>query len=120
MSAEDRQAIDERAELIEARARALATAAVDAGAPWARRLGTAADRAEGHANRGWTRQRQSPRTATATRSTSDLPTGGGSSNDAQRADRRRAQWAARQAARLATGADNDRRVSIPARAISIP
>ena len=40
MSAEDRQSIDERAELIEARALALATAAVDDGAPWARHLGT--------------------------------------------------------------------------------
>ena len=119
MSDEYRQAIDERVELIEARALALATAAVDAGAPWARRLGTAPTQP---------RARESWLVAAATVAAyrdrhqveSDLPTGGGSSNDAQRADRRRAQWAARQAARLATGADNDRRVSIPARAISIP
>jgi conjugative relaxase-like TrwC/TraI family protein len=119
MSDEYRQAIDERVQLIEARALALATAAVDAGAPWARRLGTAPTQP---------RARESWLVAAATVAAyrdrhqveSDLPTGGGSSNDAQRADRRRAQWAARQAARLATGADNDRRVSIPARAISIP
>ena len=39
MSAEDRKAIDERTELVDARALTLATAAVDAGAPWTRRLG---------------------------------------------------------------------------------
>ncbi|MGH2909081.1 MAG: MobF family relaxase, partial [Solirubrobacteraceae bacterium] len=112
MSAEYRQAIDERVELIEARALALATAAVDAGAPWARRLGTAPTQP---------RARESWLVAAATVAAyrdrhqveSDLPTGGGSSNDAQRADRLQAQRAARQAARLATGADNDHRVSIP-------
>ena len=40
MSTEHRHAIDERAELIEARARSLVAAAVDEGAAWCRRLGT--------------------------------------------------------------------------------
>jgi hypothetical protein len=40
MSAEDRQAIDQRKELIESRARALAEDAVDRGEPWTRRLGS--------------------------------------------------------------------------------
>ena len=40
MPTEHRQSIDERAELIEARARSLVAAAVDDGAPWCRRMGT--------------------------------------------------------------------------------
>ena len=87
MSFEDRQSIDERAELIEARALALATAAVGAGAPWARRLGAAPT--EPRANASWL---LAVATVAAYRERyeieSDLPTGGGSSSDAQRPDRR--------------------------------
>ncbi len=119
MSAEDRQAIDERTALIEARALALATAAVDAGAPWARRLGTAPT--EPKANESWL---LAAATVAAYRYRykieSDLPTGRGSLSDAQGVDRRRAQWAAREAQRLAVEAGTDRRVATPSHAISVP
>src|SRR3546814_20782989 len=42
---------------------------------------------------------------------SDLAAGGGAANDAQRADRRRAQWAAREAQRLAGETGTDRRLA---------
>lgn len=84
MSAEDRQAIDQRKELIESRARALAEDAVTSGEAWARRLG----RDRGGAWMG------AAVTVAAYRDrykiTSDLPVGGGAKNDAQRADRQRA------------------------------
>jgi conjugative relaxase-like TrwC/TraI family protein len=119
MSAEDRKAINERAELIEVRARELASAAVDAGAPWARRLGAASTHP---------RVRESWLVAAATVAAyrdrytidSDLPVGGGSSSDAQRADRQRAQLAGREATRLAAEAEHDRRVAAPGHAISVP
>ncbi|WP_216656407.1 MobF family relaxase [Nocardioides marmotae] len=119
MSAEDRQAIDERKELIETRALALATAAVDAGALWARRLGRPP--ADPNDRTSWM---HSVATVAAYRDRykveSDPPVGGGAAHEAQRADRRRAQWAARQAQRLATGTGTDRRLTAPAHAISVP
>lgn len=119
MSAEDRQAIGQRAELIEARALALATAAVDAGAAWARRLGRPPTDPKDHTS--WM-------LAVATvagyrdryKVESDLPTGAGSSSDAQRANRQPAQWAAREAQRLAAETGPDRRLAVPAHAISVP
>ncbi len=120
MSAEDRQAIDERTELIEARALALATAAVDAGASWARRLGSPPSDPK---------DRTSWMLAAATvaayrdryKIESDLPVGGGGAvHDAQQADRRRAQWAAREAQRLAAASGTDHTVATTANAISIP
>ena len=119
MSAENRQAIDERTELIEARACALATAAVDSGAHWARRLGKAPTDPKDRAP--WMR---AAATVAAYRDrykvTSDLPVGGEAAHDAQRADRRRAQFAAREAQRLATEIGTDRRFATPAYAISVP
>jgi hypothetical protein len=119
MSTEDRRAIDERTELIEARALALATAAVDAGAPWARRLGRPPADPNHHAS--WM---LAAATVAAYRDRykveSDLPVGGGAAHDAQRADRRRAQWAAREAQRLAAETGTDRRPATPAHAISFP
>ena len=51
---------------------------------------------------------------------SDLPTGGGNSSEAQRVDRQRAQWAAREAERLADENGTDRRLATTAHAISVP
>ena len=89
MAAEDRQAIDQRKELIEARARALAEEAVASGEAWTRRLG----RDHGGA------PMDAATTIAAYRDrykiTSDLPVGGGAKTDAQRADRGRAQAALR-------------------------
>ena len=98
MSAEDRQAIDERKELIESRARALAEDAVasHAGLDSATR---AAPRRRGR-DAAWL---DAATTVAAYRDrykiTSDLPVGGGAKNDAQRAERQRA-LAALRAARL--------------------
>jgi hypothetical protein len=119
MSAEDRQAIDERAELIEARALALVTAAVDAGAAWARRLGRPPTDPKDHAS--WM-------LAAATiaayrdryRVESDLPARGGATHDAQGADRRRAQAAVRDAQCLAAETTTDNGLATPALAISVP
>jgi conjugative relaxase-like TrwC/TraI family protein len=101
MSADDQQSIDERAELIEARALALASAAVDAGAPWARRLGTAPT--QPRANETWL---LAAATVAAYRDRykieSDMPTGGGAESDAQRSDRLRALAAAREAVRISS------------------
>ncbi|MEQ7845807.1 MobF family relaxase [Nocardioides kribbensis] len=89
MSAEDRQAINERAELIEARALALAAAAVETGAPWTRRLGTAPTDAK--ASELWL---FAAATVAAYRDryriASQLPIGSGANHEAQRADRQRA------------------------------
>jgi hypothetical protein len=104
MSAEDRQAIEERKHLIEGRAAALAADDIDAGAVWVRRLGEppAADPADLVA---W---RAGVATVAAYRDrykvTSDLPVGGGASTDAQRADRRIALQAVRRAAGVAAEA----------------
>ena len=95
MSAEDRQAIDERKELIESRARALAEEAVASAEAWTRRLGPRPVDAGGPA---WL---EAATTVAAYRDrykvTSDLPVGGGAKNDAQRADRQRALAALRAA-----------------------
>jgi conjugative relaxase-like TrwC/TraI family protein len=105
-SDEDRQAIAERKQLIEARARALVEEAVRTGEPWARRLG--APPATGAERDRWL---GAANTVAAYRDryriTSDLPVGGGAANDAQRADRRRALHALRDATHLVaeSGAD---------------
>jgi hypothetical protein len=89
MSAEDRQAIDQRKELIESRARALAEEAGISGEAWTRRLG------QRHGGAGI----DAATTVAAYRDRykvmSDLPVGGGAKNDAQRADRQRAVAAVR-------------------------
>jgi hypothetical protein len=119
MSAEDRQAIRERTELIEARAFALVAAAVDAGAAWARRLGRPPIDPKDHTS--WV---LAAATVAAYRDRykieSDLPVGGGGAHDAQRADRRRARWAAREAQRLAAETGTHRRLATHAHAISVP
>jgi conjugative relaxase-like TrwC/TraI family protein len=119
MSAEERRSIDERTELIEARALALATAAVDAGDSWTRRLGTAPS--EPKARESWL---LAAATVAAYRDRykveSDLPAGGGAARDPQRADRRRAQCAARETQRLAAEIGADRNLATPAPAISAP
>jgi conjugative relaxase-like TrwC/TraI family protein len=97
MCAEDRQAIGERIELIEARAVALVEAARASGTRWVRRLGEPPH--DPALMLGW---RADAATVAAYRDryrvNSDLPIGGGASTDAQRADRRRALQAARRAA----------------------
>jgi conjugative relaxase-like TrwC/TraI family protein len=99
MSDEDRQAIAERKQLIEARARALVEEAVRTGEPWVRRLGARPDTlAERDLWLG------AATTVAAYRDryriTSDLPVGGGAESDSQRAERLRAQRAVREAARF--------------------
>lgn len=94
MSAEDRLAIDQRKELIEARARALAEAAVAARQPWTRRIGPR------DAGRGVDDALFDAATTVAAyreryKVTSDLPVGGSAKNDTQRADRQRALAAVR-------------------------
>jgi len=99
MSGEDRQAIDERKLLIEARARALVEDAVAGGARWVRRLGEKP--AEPCDRDRWL---AAASTVAAYRDrykiTSDLPIGGGTLNDAQSAAGRRALHALREAASL--------------------
>ena len=89
MPAEDRQAIDQRKELIESRARALAEDAVASRQAWIRRL----EPRHGDARVGeaWL---DAAATVAAYRDryeiTSDLPVGGEARNEAQRTDRHRA------------------------------
>lgn len=96
MSDQDRQAIAERTQLIEHRARVLAEQAVAAGEPWTRRLGTPPKDA-----RDRERWLQAASTVAAYRDrygiTSNLPTGGGAATDAQRLDRQRVLQAMRAA-----------------------
>jgi hypothetical protein len=96
MSAEDRQSIEERKQLIEARAGSLVEAAITDGAAWVRRLGDPPNDPVDIA--AW---RADVATVAAYRDrykvTSDLPVGGGAPTDAQRADRRRALQAVRRA-----------------------
>jgi hypothetical protein len=96
MPAEHRKSIDERADLIETRARALVAAAVDIDAPWCRHLGTPPT--EPQARDLWT---QKAATVAAYRDRypidRDVPLGGGATNDDEQADRRRAQRALREA-----------------------
>jgi conjugative relaxase-like TrwC/TraI family protein len=113
MSAENRQAIDERKELIESRARALAEDVVARQEAWGRRLGSRPVETGGE--EAWF---AAASTVAAYRDrykiTSDLPVGGGTKNDAQREDRQRA-LAALRAARSA-GA-HDRATPSPSRAV---
>jgi conjugative relaxase-like TrwC/TraI family protein len=99
MSAEDRQAIDERKELIESRARMLAAEAAADHEPWIRRLGAQPSEPDGR-----TRWIDAAATVAAFRDryqvTSDLPVGGAATSEAQRTDRQRALRAARDAAPL--------------------
>jgi len=96
LSDEDRQAIDDRQELIERRARALAEEAVACGAPWTGRLGRMPEQQV-------ERQRwlEAVSTVAAYRDrygvASGLPVGGGATSDAQQADRFRALGAVREA-----------------------
>jgi len=89
MSAEDRQAIDQRKELIQSCARALAEDAITSGKPWTRRL---VPRAIGAGSDDVLTDAVATVAAYRDRYkiTSDLPVGGGAKNDAQRADRQRA------------------------------
>jgi hypothetical protein len=95
MSAEDREAIDQRKELIESRARVLAKAPATHSDAWARRLGPPPATAAG-GDQTWL---AAATTVAAYRDrykvTSDLPVGGAAKNDAQREDRRRALSAMR-------------------------
>lgn len=94
MSAEDREAIDERKELIESRARALAENAAASGQAWVRRIELR--HAEARVGEAWL---DAAATVAAYRDrykiTSDLSVGGGVKNEAQRADRDRAVAAIR-------------------------
>lgn len=103
MSTEHRRSIDERAELIEDRAWALAAAAVVEGAPWCRRLGTPPT--EPRAKELWV---HAAVTVAAYRDRynvdGDVPPGEGATTAAERADRQRAQRALRNAARLSAAA----------------
>lgn len=97
MSAEDRQAIDQRRALIESRARALAEDAVAGRKPWARRpelrpVRVGADDAWLDAAVAVAAYRDRYKI------TSELPVGGSASTDAQRMDRQRALQAVRRAA----------------------
>lgn len=107
MSEEDRLAIDERRQLIEVRARALAHDAVQAGEPWIRRLGkppSVADSQERWLTAAGTVAAYRDRY----RITSNLAVGGTAATDAQRADRVRALRAVREATRNASTSDAGR------------
>jgi len=99
MSAEDRQAVDERKTLIGERARELVDRGIARGEPWARRLGEPPMDPVNREN--WILAASS---LAAYRDrykvTGDLPLGGGALSDAQRADRQRAEGALREAIRL--------------------
>jgi hypothetical protein len=119
MSAEDRQAIDQRKELIEARARALAEEAVASRKRWARQpqprpVGAGSDAAwlEAVATIAAYRDRY--------KITSDLPVGGGAKNDAQRADRQRALTSLRAARSESAAQCSATPAAIDLRAIPAP
>ncbi len=119
MSDDDRQAIDERKQLIEDRARALADHAVANREPWTRRLGISpADLGEHD------RWLYALTTVAAYRDryaiTSNQPAGGGAENDAQRADRQRAFQVARIAAAIGAPAEAHPATIIDAPALSTP
>jgi conjugative relaxase-like TrwC/TraI family protein len=113
MSPEHRRSIDERAELIEARARSLVAAAVDDDAPWCRRLGTPPT--EPQARERWTR---SAMTVAAYRDRykvdRELPLGGGATTAAEWADRQRAHHALREAAHQSRAIPSVHRHEVPA------
>lgn len=119
MSSDDRQAIDERKVLIESRARALVERAVAGQRAWARRLGPRPfDASSGEA---WL---DSATTVAAYRDrykiASDLPVGGGTKNDAQRADRQRALTALRAAGSAGAPARATPSPSMETRAVLAP
>jgi hypothetical protein len=108
MSAEDRRAIDGRKALIESRARALLDFGIGEGTGWTNQLGEPPqDRTQ---RERWVRAAAS---VAAYRDrykiTSDLPLAGGAANDAQRADRRRAQIALRDAVALSSASRRESR-----------
>ena len=110
MGADDRQAIDERKAVIEARARALVEIGVGDGAAWARRLG---EPPQDPTQRGrWVRAAVS---VAAYRDRykidSDLPLAGSVAGDAQRADRQRAQVALREAVALSSASCSESRAA---------
>jgi energy-coupling factor transporter ATP-binding protein EcfA2 len=113
MSTDHRRSIDERAELVEARARLLVAAAVNDGALWCRELGTPP--AEPRANEVWTYMAMA---VAAYRDRykvdGDLPLGGGATTAAEWADRRQAQRALREAARLSRAVQPAHRREAPA------
>lgn len=119
MSAEDRQAIDQRKELIESRARALAEEAVAGRQAWVRRLEPR--QADARVGKAWL---DAATTVAAYRDRhkvdSDLPTGAECSSDAQRVERQRAQRAAREAQGLAAASGVEPRIVTPVHAISVP
>lgn len=96
MSDDDREAIEQRKQLIENRARTLAQQAIASCAPWSRRLGVAPQ--DANARELWL---EGVSTVAAYRDrydvSSDLPAGGGAESDAQRTDRQCALQAARTA-----------------------
>ncbi|WP_238993619.1 MobF family relaxase [Nocardioides caldifontis] len=102
MDCENRQALDQRKDLIVSRARALAVGAVASRASWLNRLGTEPPNAS--AKSQWMTE---VATVAAYRDryniTSEQPLGGPSRSDIQRNERRRANTAARRAQRLAGG-----------------
>jgi conjugative relaxase-like TrwC/TraI family protein len=110
MSDEDRQAIDERKQLIENRARSLAEDAAANGARWTRLLGQMPDDATER-----DRWLEAASTVAAYRDrygvTSDPPVGGGAASDAQKADRLRALRAVRETA--AAGAPSRSSTPVP-------
>jgi hypothetical protein len=119
MSDEDRQTIDERKILIEARARAIAEQALATREPWTRRLGTPpVDRDERE------RWLDAVTTVAAYRDRYDITSnqlaGGGADNDAQRADRQRALQAARIAAAIGTPDEERPAPVVDAPALSTP
>jgi len=106
MSSEDRQAIDERCELIECRAQALAEEAIENRQPWVRRLGEKPR--DSHDRERWL---LAASTVAAYRDrykvTGELPLGASAATDAQRTNRQRGQQALREAVALSA-------VSLPA------
>ena len=66
MDDEHRQALDQRKDLIESRARALAEEAVEGNAPWTNRLGVGTDGPRRAAVGGWRQSAPSPPTETVT------------------------------------------------------
>jgi hypothetical protein len=120
MSGVDRQAIEERKQLIEARARVLAHEAVQTSEAWTRRLGEPPILPADHEH--WL---TTVSTVAAYRDryriTSNLSAGGTPPTDAQRADRGRALAAIREAARMAaTSHGGSHSVGADSRAISGP
>jgi hypothetical protein len=117
---EDRRAIDERKAVIESRARAVVAVGLGEGAVWMRQLGEPP-----HDPTKRERWVLAAASVAAYRDrykiTSDLPLAGGAANDAQRADRQRAQAALREAAAVSSASRHESRSRAPGlRAVSGP